>query len=154
MAEEKADRADRYTAGTGGADTDTKAAEKDDMRPGVTGGGRTYLPETGRARAEGTGADQAEGTIGAVGEMDITGAPAGPGGGGSGGSGETQGGGPGGGAASSGGTGPASGDEGPQSIANTVAALNDREPSNETGSAGGPDAGAGNRGATGESNKR
>lgn len=132
MVEGKSDNADRYAAGSGGTESDAKAAEKDGMRPGITGGGTNYLPETGRASTEGSGAEQAAGTVGAVGEMDITGAPAGPAGGsgisGGSGAGETQGGGPGGGgAASGGGTGPSAADAGPQSLASTVAVLGDRE---------------------------
>jgi hypothetical protein len=99
------DDVDRFAAGTGG--TDAERAEDDEMRPGVTGGGPNYLPETGRAEGD---ADRAPGTVGAVGEMDFTGAPAGPSGasGPSGGSsaGESSGGGPGGGSRSGGGTGP------------------------------------------------
>lgn len=129
------DDADRFAAGSGS--TEAERAEDDEMRPGVTGGGRTYVPETGRAEGD---ADRAEGTIGAVGEMDFTGAPAGPGGGGgpSGGSGAgaSVGGGPGGGAMSSGGAGPAAGDAGPQSIASTTAALGDTEPATSGGGAG------------------
>jgi len=75
MMSDNRDDADRFAAGTGGPDAER--AEDDQMRPGVTGGGRNYLPETGRAEGD---ADRAEGTVGAVGEMDITGAPAGPGG--------------------------------------------------------------------------
>jgi hypothetical protein len=92
---------DRYAHGTGEESGDTGG---DFARPGVEGGGRNVLPETGRAQAG--GADRAEGTIGAVGEMDFTGRPAGPGGA----SGpsdasaaESEGGGPGGGAMSGGG---------------------------------------------------
>ena len=139
MAEGKTsnDAVDRYASGTGR--TDAGPAENDIARPGVTGG-TTYLPETGRARAEGTGADSAEGTIGAVGEMDFTGAPAGPSGAGSmsggSGAGESQGGGPGGGAVSGGGIGPGAGDAGPQSIQSTVAFLGDRELSTSTVDAG------------------
>lgn len=101
------DRPDRFAAGTrGDRDGDPGEAERDDFRPGVTGGGSNYLP-TGAPTSD---ASNAEGTIGAVGEMDVTGAPAGSGGV-SGGSpaGATEGGGPGGGARSSGGTGPADG---------------------------------------------
>ena len=110
---ERTDEADRFAAGTGGGADGERAEDDEKMRPGVTGGGATYLPESGRARAEGAGADRAEGTIGAVGEMDFTGAPAGPGGAGGAsggtGAGESAGGGTGGGSMSTGGTGPASG---------------------------------------------
>jgi hypothetical protein len=116
------DEADTFAAGTGGPEGER--AEDDQFRPGVTGGGQAYLPETGRDEG---GADRAEGAIGAVGEMDFTGAPAGPGGasgpsGGSG-AGESVGGGTGGGATSSGGTGPSPADAGPQSIESTTAVL-------------------------------
>jgi hypothetical protein len=100
--------ADRFASGTRGTDIDE--AGNDGPNPGVTGGKRTYLPGSGGAEKEGSAASSAEGTIGAVGEMDITGAPAGAtaSGGVSGGSsaGASEGGGPGGGASSSGGTGP------------------------------------------------
>ena len=66
MMSDNRDDADRFAAGTGGPDAER--AEDDQMRPGVTGGGRNYLPETGRAEGD---ADRAEGTVGAVGEMDI-----------------------------------------------------------------------------------
>lgn len=150
MADEKTDRPDRYATGTGQANTDAGEAERDEFRPGTTGGGTVQLPDAGRASMKGTGADQSEGTIGAVGEMDITGAPAGPTGGsslsGGSGSGESQGGGPGGGASASGGTGPAPADDGPQSIRSTLAVLGDGELSTTnsgasgTGGAGGSDA--------------
>jgi hypothetical protein len=97
--------ADRFASGTRGTDVDE--AGRDDQNPGVTGGERTYLTGSGGAEKEGTTASSAEGTIGAVGEMDITGAPAGAAAsGGVSGSGESEGGGPGGGSRSSGGTGP------------------------------------------------
>jgi hypothetical protein len=146
------DEADRFAAGTG--NTDAPRAEDDDMRPGVTAGGATYLPETGRAAAG--GADRTEGTIGAVGEMDITGAPAGPGGAGgpSGGTGagETRGGGTGGGSMATGGAGPSPADAGPQSGESTAAFLGDRElstavPASGTGGA----VGAGGEGGAGGS---
>lgn len=138
MAEQgRADAPDRFAHGTGS--TEKKEAERDDFRPGITGGTSETLPDTGRATAR--GADRAEGTEGAVGEMDFTGSPAGPGGssGPSGGSGvgESRGGGPGGGAHTSGGTGPGVAGAGPQSIEATTAALGDMEPS----------AGSGGRGA-------
>lgn len=68
---------DRFASGTGSAD-----AEKsdDEIMPGVTGGERVYLPQSGPAETEGSGASSVEGTIGAVGEMDSTGAPSGTGG--------------------------------------------------------------------------
>ncbi|HLM54652.1 MAG TPA: hypothetical protein VK422_00890 [Pyrinomonadaceae bacterium] len=137
--QEKTDAPDRFAHGTGR--TEFKEAERDGMRPGETAGGQgAVLPETGRA--EDSGADRAEGTVGAVGEMDFTGAPAGPGGssGPSGGSaaGETRGGGPGGGSASSGGAGAGTTGAGPQSVESTTAALDDREPatSSDAGGAG------------------
>jgi hypothetical protein len=142
MAEQtKAEEADRFAHGTG--TTEKHEAERDNFRPGVTGGASggpaATVPDSGRASTQ--GADRAEGTEGAVGEMDFTGAPAGPGGasGPTGGSaaGESQGGGPGGGAATSGGTGPGVAGAGPQSIEATTAALGDMEPS----------AGSGGRGA-------
>lgn len=136
MAEkERAGEADRFAHGTGR--TETHEAERDGFRPGETGGGQTVVPGTASAAAG--GADRAEGTEGAVGEMDFTGAPAGPGGGSgpSGGSaaGESRGGGPGGGASSSGGTGPGVAGAGPQSIEATTAALGDMEPSAGAGGA-------------------
>lgn len=146
MAEQdRADAPDRFAHGSG--HTEKKEAEKDGFRPGVTGGGQTILPDTGRAEpgsaaghAEGwAGAGAEAGSVGAVGEMDFTGAPAGPGGGTgpSGGSaaGGTQGGGPGGGASTSGGTGAGVAGPGPQSIEATTAALGDMEPSAGTGGA-------------------
>ena len=96
------DRPDRFASGMRGEETDNAA--DNDMMPGVTGGGRVYLNESGRDDAQGAGASSAEGTIGAVGEMDITGAPVNAGG--ESGAGESEGGGPGGGAMSRGGTGP------------------------------------------------
>jgi hypothetical protein len=136
MAEQdRAGEADRFAHGTGR--TEKHEAERDGFRPGETGGGRTTVPGTASASAQGAGG--AEGTEGAVGEMDFTGAPAGPGGasGPSGGSaaGESQGGGPGGGSVSSGGTGPGVAGAGPQSVEATTAALGDMEPS--AGSSGG-----------------
>ncbi|HEX8174855.1 MAG TPA: hypothetical protein VF543_07035 [Pyrinomonadaceae bacterium] len=93
--------ADRFASGMRGTDTDEAA--KDDPNPGVTGGERTYLTGSGGTEKDGTAASSAEGTIGAVGEMDITGAPAGTsssGASGASGAGEAEGGGPGGGAKS------------------------------------------------------
>src|SRR5215212_7730675 len=93
------DRPDRFASGTGNDETGDSA--DNEVMPGVTGGGNLYLNESGRDEgAQGSGASSAEGTIGAVGEMDITGAPVEAGG--SGGAGETEGGGPGGGAMSKG----------------------------------------------------
>jgi len=146
MAEQdRANEADRVAHGTGR--TETHEAEKDNFRPGVTGGGQTTLPDTGRAEP-GSAAGHAEGwagagaeanAAGAVGEMDFTGAPAGPGGGtGPGGgsaAGGTQGGGPGGGGATSGGIGAGVKGPGPQSIEATTAALGDMEPSAGSGGA-------------------
>lgn len=136
MAEQdRAGEADRFAHGTGR--TETHQAEQDSFRPGETGGAQNVVPGTASAAASGAG--RAEGTEGAVGEMDFTGAPAGPGGasGPSGGSAaaESQGGGPGGGSVTSGGTGPGVAGAGPQSIEATTAALGDMEPS--AGSAGG-----------------
>lgn len=76
---EDENRPDRFASGSGSTD-----AEKsdDEIMPGVTGGGRVYLPQSGRAETEGSGASSAEGTIGAAGEMDLTGAPSGTKGGG------------------------------------------------------------------------
>jgi hypothetical protein len=102
------DRPDRFASGTGGEETDNSTGNE--MMPGVTGGGKVYLNESGGEGAQGSGASSAEGTIGAVGEMDIAGAPVGASGL-SGGVGESEGGGPGGGAMSKGGTGPGAGDQ-------------------------------------------
>jgi hypothetical protein len=130
MAEQdRAGEADRFAHGTGR--TETHEAERDGFRPGEYGGGQASVPGTAQASAQ--GADRAEGTEGAVGEMDFTGAPAGPGGGS--GAGESQGGGPQGGATSSGGTGPGAAGAGPQSIEATTAALGDMEPSAGSGGA-------------------
>jgi hypothetical protein len=130
MAErDRAGEADRFAHGTGS--TEKHEAERDGLRPGETGGGQNVVPGTASAAAR--GADRAEGTEGAVGEMDFTGAPAGPGGGGD--AGESRGGGPGGGATSSGGTGPGVEGAGPQSIEATTAALGDMEPSAGSGGA-------------------
>ncbi|HEX8352953.1 MAG TPA: hypothetical protein VF611_08645 [Pyrinomonadaceae bacterium] len=137
MAEQdRADTPDRFAHGTGR--TETHQAEQDSFRPGETAGGQTTLPDAGRAEGDG-GAGHAEGSEGAVGEMDFTGAPAGPGGGSgpSGGSaaGESRGGGTPGGSTTSGGTGPGVAGPGPQSIESTTAALGDMEPSAGTGGA-------------------
>jgi hypothetical protein len=91
---------DRFAHGTGDVDTDDSAGSE--IMPGVVGGGEMRLPGSGREGAEDSGAASAEGTIGAVGEMDITGAPAGAGGSSSR-AGESEGGGPGGGSMSRGG---------------------------------------------------
>jgi len=136
MAEQdRAGKADRFAHGTGR--TETHEAERDSFRPGETGGGQNAVPGTASAAAG--GADRAEGTEGAVGEMDFTGSPAGPGGGSgpSGGSaaGESRGGGPQGGANTSGGAGPGVEGAGPQSIEATTAALGDMEPSAGSGGA-------------------
>jgi hypothetical protein len=129
------DDADRFAAGTG--QSAKKQAEQDDARPGEAGVRTTALPETGRAAS--TGADRAPDTIGAVGEMDLTGRPAGPGGasGASGGSGESAGGGPGGGAISSGGAGTRPADAGAQSVESTLAVLGDRDQAPTTAGEGG-----------------
>jgi hypothetical protein len=137
MAEQdKVDTPDRFAHGTGR--TETHQAERDGFRPGETGGGRTTLPDAGRAE-RGGGVAHAEGAEGAVGEMDFTGAPAGPGGGSgpSGGSaaGESRGGGTPGGTTSSGGTGAGVAGAGPQSVESTTAALGDTEPSAGSGGA-------------------
>jgi len=130
MAEQdRAGEADRFAQGTGR--TEKHEAERDGFRPGETGGGQNVVPDTASAAPQ--GADRAEGTEGAVGEMDFTGAPAGPGGGSA--AGASQGGGPGGGAASSGGTGPGVAGAGPQSIEATTSALGDMEPSAGSGGA-------------------
>lgn len=127
-------KTDRYASGSGRTEDDD-ASREDDLRPGEIGGGATYLPESGRAtEAAGAGASSAEGTIGAVGEMDLTGAPAGataasPISGGGSSAGNSLGGGTGGGAMSSGGTGPGSVHSEPQSIESTTAILQDNEPS-------------------------
>jgi hypothetical protein len=103
--DDRDDRPDRFASGTGGEDANNSA--NNELMPGVTGGGEIYFPESGREDSQAAGASSAEGTIGAVGEMDITGAPVEAGG--NSGAGETEGGGPGGGAMSRGGTGPGAG---------------------------------------------
>jgi hypothetical protein len=75
MTDSRNDEADRIAGGTGG--TDAGGGENEDVMPGVIGGGRIYLPSDGRADAGGTPATSAPVAIGAVGEMDFTGAPAG-----------------------------------------------------------------------------
>ncbi len=75
MSDSKNDEADRFAGGTGG--TDTGNAENDDVMPGITGGAQTYLPSDGREEQAGTTAASADNTVGAVGEMDFTGSPAG-----------------------------------------------------------------------------
>lgn len=107
MADEREKRErDGFASGMRGTDIDE--AETNDLMPGVVGGERTYLTGSGAEESAGTAASSREGTLGAVGEMDITGAPAGAASPGamSGGAGATEGGGTGGGARSSGGTGP------------------------------------------------
>jgi hypothetical protein len=117
--------ADRQAAGAGSPHDETEDA--DVSRPGVTGGDATFLPESGRGQGREADASRAEGTVGAHGEMDFTGAPAGTsaGGGPSGGSAAAAslGGGPGGGAMATGGTGPGVSGPGPQSAESTLAAL-------------------------------
>ncbi|MGH9941879.1 MAG: hypothetical protein ACRD9R_05920 [Pyrinomonadaceae bacterium] len=159
------DQPDRFAVGTGRA-AEEKTRSDTPGSPGVVAGSPNILPDTGRdagragaERSGGGGAASVEGTIGAVGEMDLAGAPAGTtasaGGQVSGGSSATsQGGGPGGGGAlSSGGTGvgtePASG---PQTAASTLAALDDRDPSTGAGGVGGAGgrAGAGSSDAAGD----
>lgn len=83
------DEADRIAGGTGG--TPAGNDENEDIMPGVIGGGRLYLPSDGRAQTGGTPATAAADTIGAVGEMDFTGAPAGTSGAGDAGSGSGSG---------------------------------------------------------------
>jgi hypothetical protein len=75
MTENRNDEAGRIAGGTGC--TDTGNGENEDMMPGITGGAAIYLPSDGRAETEGTPATSAPNTIGAVGEMTFTGAPAG-----------------------------------------------------------------------------
>ena len=136
MADEKTSKeADRFA--TGGANQTDADVNPQELMPGVVGRGSTVLPNSGRN--DESSAARAEGTIGAVGEMDFTGRPAGTGGassvsGGSG-AGASQGGGPGG-AASTGGAGPRAADAGPQSVESTLSALGDRELSNAANAAG------------------
>ena len=53
MAEQdRADAPDRFAHGTGR--TEKHEAEKDGFRPGVTGGGQTILPDTGRGEPDST----------------------------------------------------------------------------------------------------
>jgi hypothetical protein len=99
------DRPDRFASGTRGDETSDLA--ENEVMPGITGGSEIHLPESGGEGSQGSGASSAEGTIGAVGEMDLTGAPAEAGG--NSGAGESEGGGPGGGAISRSGTGPGAG---------------------------------------------
>jgi hypothetical protein len=64
MAEQgRADAPDRFAHGTGS--TEKKEAERDDFRPGVTGGTSQTLPDTGRATAEGAGGAHTSGVAGA-----------------------------------------------------------------------------------------
>ncbi|HZH29585.1 MAG TPA: hypothetical protein VEY11_02245 [Pyrinomonadaceae bacterium] len=94
MTNSRNDEADRTAGGTtGDAEGGPKAGDggSTDVMPGVIGGGRMYLPSDGRAQAEGTPAASAPGTIGAVGEMDFTGAPAGTSGGNDAGAGSSEG---------------------------------------------------------------
>lgn len=90
MTENRNDEADRIAGGTGGA---TAASdESEDLMPGEIGGAQTYLPSDGRGEeGEGTSAVSADNTVGAVGEMDFTGAPAGTSGGADAGSGSSAG---------------------------------------------------------------
>lgn len=128
-------QADRVASGTGRT-TNDEERDPTDMLPGVTARGATVLPDTGGS----SDASRAEGTIGAVGETDFTGAPAGTSGAsslsGASSSGDTQGGASGGagGATSSGGTGTGTSpdDPGPQSIESTLAVLGDSEQSTPT----------------------
>ncbi|HEV7905152.1 MAG TPA: hypothetical protein VGO96_15025 [Pyrinomonadaceae bacterium] len=107
MSDSKNDEVDRIAGGTGG--TDTGNSENDDVMPGVIGGAQVYLPSDGRDEQAGTTAASADNTIGAVGEMDFTGSPAGTSGAGDVGAGSSGGapvgGGTGGGSMSSSGTG-------------------------------------------------
>lgn len=75
MSDSKNDEVDRIAGGTGG--TDKGNGENDDITPGIIGGGQTYLPSDGREERAGTTAASADNTVGAVGEMDFTGSPAG-----------------------------------------------------------------------------
>lgn len=81
MSDNRNDEADRIAGGTGGGDDTGGPRSGDggsvDVMPGVIGGAQVYLPSDGRAETEGSPATAAPGTIGAVGEMNITGAPAG-----------------------------------------------------------------------------
>lgn len=151
MADEKNSYdADRFAHGTGGQ-SDDDAIDPLTMMPGVKGGKRMVLPDTG---GDGGDAARAEGTIGAAGEMDFTGAPASTTGAGnaSGGSsaGETYGGGAGSGTSTSGGTGAGTGksDPGPQSIESTLAVYDDDTPGDMDSSGTGSAAGAGSRAET------
>lgn len=89
MTESRNDEADRIAGGTGGASA--ASSESEDLMPGEIGGAQTYLPSDGRSESEGTTAVSADNTIGAVGEMDFTGAPAGTSGGADAGSGSSAG---------------------------------------------------------------
>ncbi|HYG09780.1 MAG TPA: hypothetical protein VD835_07395 [Pyrinomonadaceae bacterium] len=89
MTNNRNDEADRIAGGTGA--TDAGNGENEDVMPGIIGGGQTYLPSDGRAETEGTPATSAPNTIGAVGEMDFTGAPTGTSGAGDAGSGSSEG---------------------------------------------------------------
>ena len=146
--------ANRRVAGSGGA-RDEEQAGNDDPLPGITveRGDALALPETGRAagRTDGTEAASGEGTIGAVGEMDFTGAPAGTSarsGAARGSADSSAGGGPGGGSVTSGGTGGAVAGAGAQSAESTTAALGDRELSTGVAELGGS-GGTGGAGGTG-----
>lgn len=78
MADEKTNReADRKVA-TGGANQTDDDVDPYTLMPGVVGRGSTVLPNSGRD--DESSAARAEGTIGAAGEMDLTGRPAGTGG--------------------------------------------------------------------------
>jgi hypothetical protein len=94
--EEDDNRPDRFASGTGRNEKGDTG--NNEVMPGVTGGGETYLTGSGGEVSQGSAASSAENTIGAVGEMDITGAPVDASGGS--GTGESEGGGPGGGAMS------------------------------------------------------
>ena len=104
--------------------------------PGESGPGTVVIPPTEASEPEGTPPSHAPGTIGAVGEMDFTGEPAGTtlGAGPSGGEpvGETYGGGPGEGMMTTGGTGPAvparGGRRRPQRTLSTMMSIHDPEP--------------------------
>ena len=109
MAEQdRANEADRFAHGTG--HTEKHEAEKDGFRPGVTGGGQTTLPDTGRAEP-GNAAGHAEGWAGVGAEANSVGAT------------------------TSGGMGAGVAGPGPQSIEATTAALGDMEPSAGAGGA-------------------
>lgn len=150
MANEKSNYdADRFAHGTGGK-SDDDAIDPLTMMPGVKGGKRMVLPSTG---GDGDAA-RAEGTTGAIGEMDSVGTPASTTGAsslsGGNSAGETYGGGAGSGSSTSGGTGAGTrkDDPGPQSIESTLAVYDDDSPGDMDSSGTGSAAGAGSRAET------